>query len=129
MYLKELVCEKAMLNKKIVELESILHHEATEAVTQALLEAIDLKQSKLLSIYSVNHKSKINIGDSKVDINIAVIIRNTIQQKMDVLTNLINDNSCILDKLGLMEQRDQYNGQLVLLNIGILKNDLSVEIG
>jgi hypothetical protein len=48
---------------------------------------------------------------------------------MDVLTNLINDNSCILDKLGLMEQRDQYNGQLVLLNIGILKNDLSVEIG
>jgi hypothetical protein len=38
MYLKELVCEKAMIDKKIVELESILHHEATEAITQALLK-------------------------------------------------------------------------------------------
>lgn len=129
MYLKEIVCEKVMIDKKIVELEFILHHEATEAVTQALLEAIDLRQNKLLSIYSVNHKSKINIGDTKMDINTAIIIRNTIQQKMDILTGLINDNGCVLDKLGLMEQRDQYNGQLVLLNIGILKNDLSVEIG
>ena len=129
MYLKEIVCEKVMIDKKIVELELILHHEATEAVTQALLEAIDLRQNKLLSIYSVNHKSKINIGDTKMDINTAIIIRNTIQQKMDILTGLINDNGCVLDKLGLMEQRDQYNGQLVLLNIGILKNDLSVEIG
>lgn len=129
MYLKELVCEKIMLDKKIVELETILHHEATEAITQALLEAIDLRQTKLLSVYSVNHKSKINIGDTKVDINTAIIIRDTIQQKMDVLTNLINDHSCVLDKLELMEQRDQYNGQLVLLNIGILKNDLITEIG
>jgi len=129
MYLKELVCEKTMLDKKIVELEAILHHEATEAVTKALLESVDIRQNKLLSIYSVNHKSKINIGDTKVDINTAIIIRNTIQQKMDILTNLINDNNCILDKLELMNQRDLYYEQIILLNINILKNDLSIEIG
>ena len=50
------------------------------------------------------------------------------QQKMDILTNLINDSNSTLDKLELMTQRDSYHEQLVLLNIGILKNDLSVEI-
>jgi len=129
MYLKELIYEKMMLDKKIVELESILHHNATDTVTQALLEAVDLRQNKLLSIYSVNHKSKISIGDTKVDINTAIIIRDTIQQKMNILTDLINDNNCILDKLELMIQRDLYYEQIILLNIGILKNDLSIEIG
>jgi len=129
MQLKELICAKEMLNKKIVELEAILHYDATEAITQALLEAVDLRQTKLLSIYSVNHKSKINIGDTKVDINTAIIIRDTIQQKMDILTSLINDSNCALDKLELMTQRDLYHNQVVLLDIGILKNDLSIEIG
>jgi len=129
MYLKELIYEKTMLDKKIVELEAILHYNATETVTQALLEAVDLRQTKLLSIYSVNHKSKISIVDTKVDINTAIIIRDTIQRKMDILTALINDNNCILDKLELMVQRDLYYEQIVLLNIGILKNDLSIEIG
>jgi len=129
MHLKELIYEKIMLDEKIAELESILHYSATDVITKALLDAIDLRQNKLLSIHSVNNKSKINIGDTKVDINTAIIIRNTIQQKMDILTNLINDNNCALDKLELMAQRDSYYEQVVLLNIGILKNDLSIEIG
>ena len=129
MHLIELVYEKRMVDKKIAELKAILHHESTENITKALLEAIDVKQNKVLSICAANHKSYIHIGTTKIDVSTALIIRNTMQQKMDILTNLINDSNSTLDKLELMTQRDSYHEQLVLLNIGILRNDLSVEIG
>jgi hypothetical protein len=128
MYLIELIHGKRMVDKKIAELEAILHHKSTDDITKALLDAVDDRQNKVLSICSANHKSYIKIGDTKVDVSTALIIRNTIQQKIDILTSLINDGDSTLDKLELMVQRDSYHEQLVLLNIGILKNDLSVEI-
>lgn len=129
MYLIDLILEKDRLDKKIKELEFILHTESTDAITQELLDSIEARQNKLISIHIINNKSSIKIGNEIVDINTAVILRNIINKKIEILTNLINDPNCNLDKIALMNQRDQFNDKYVLLKIGILRNDLNVEIG
>lgn len=128
-YLAEVLAKKRILDRKIKEVKSILRYEQNDTLAQELFALLELRQGKLLHIEAANHTSKINIGGTEVSIAVALHIRNTIKEKIDVLTGLINARECPLDKIELQQQRDKYYDDFILLTMGITRNDLNVSIG
>lgn len=128
-YLFELLTDKIMLDTKIDEIKSILKREQNDNLAQELFYLFELRQSKLLHISMANNISKLSVGENEINITTALIIRKTIKEKIDVLTDMINNKDCHLDKIELQKQRDRYNDEYVLLSMGIKRNDLTVTIG
>lgn len=129
MRLRNLICEKEMLKKKISELKNIMSYNTVDDIAQELFAYIELLQAKKININSINSKIKISIGGKEIDITTVIVLRDTAKNKADVLTSLIVDNECKLDKIELMKQRDGIYEEYVLLSNRILANDLSVKIG
>jgi hypothetical protein len=124
--LAELLLQKNVIKKKILELQDILYNTQTDILANELVELLEQKQSILINIHRANTASKLNIGGTKVDIATAVIIRDSIFEKITYLTDLIQNKDCSLDKLELMKQRDKYFEEHILISMGIQKNDLNV---
>ena len=127
-YLFELLTDKTMLNTKIDEIKSILKYEQNDNLAQELFALLELRQSKHLHILAANSISKLNVGGSEINIATAVTIRDTIKEKIDILTDMIINKDCNLDKIELQKQRDRYYGEYVLLSMGIKRNDLTVTV-
>lgn len=127
-YLSEVLSKKKILDKKINEIKKILQTTQTEKLAKELYDLLDKRQSELLKIRAANTASKISIGGNEVSIDTAVIIRDTIKEKINVLTTLINNEECVLDKVELQNQRDVYYKDYILLVMGIERNDLQVRI-
>jgi hypothetical protein len=127
--LTEILLQKDVINKKISELQNILLNTQTENLASELVELLEKKQNALINIHRANTASHINIGGTKVDITTAVIIRDSIAEKISYLTALIQNQDCSLDKLELMKQRDKYFEEHILISMGIQKNDLNVTLG
>lgn len=129
MFLAEAIAQKRILDKKIKELNTILRYQQDNDVVEELFTLLELRQGKLLLISAANAASKISIGGTEVNISVAVQIRVTIKEKIDVLTRLIDSKECTLDKLELLRQRDKFYAEYILLTMGITKNDLQVTVG
>lgn len=127
-YLFELLTDKTMIDIKISEIKSILKHEQKDSLAQELFRLFELKQSKLLYISAANNTSKLTIGENEINITTALIIRKTIKEKIDILTDMINNKDCCLDKMELQKQRDRYYDEYILLSMGIKRNDLTIII-
>jgi hypothetical protein len=127
-YLFELLTDKTMIDTKIDEIKSILKYEQNDSLAQELFRLFELKQSKLLYISAANNTSKLNIGENEINITTALIIRKTIKEKIDILTDMINNKDCSLDKMELQKQRDRYYDEYILLSMGIKRNDLTITI-
>ena len=129
MRLKDLICQKEMLEKKIVELKDIIQYDNSESIAQELFVQLELLQAKKVNLNTINSQVEIDLGGKKVIISTVVIIRDTMKEKMDILTKLITDNDCSLDKLELMKQRDNIYEEYTLLSNKIMVSDLNVKIG
>lgn len=129
MLVYELLMHKKIIDLKIKELRDILQYDQSNDLAGELFALIELKQSKLLTIKSVNKISKITIGETEVDIDVAVKIRDTVKEKVSVLTSLISNEDCSLNKIELQAQRDKFYEEFIILSMGIEKNDLTVSIG
>jgi hypothetical protein len=127
-YLFELLTDKTMLDTKIEEIKSILKDEQNDNLAQELFVLLELRQSKLLHISAANNLSKLNVGGNEISIATAVTVRKTIKEKIDILTDMIINKDCHLDKIELQKQRDRYHGEYVLLSMGIKRNDLTVTV-
>jgi hypothetical protein len=69
-----------------------------------------------------------NVGGTEISVSTVIIIRNTIKEKIDLLTSMIDNKDCNLDKIELQRQRDKYYSEYILLTMGINRNDLTVTI-
>lgn len=130
MRLKSLIYEKEMLEKKIVELKNIMRYNSVDSIAQELFSQLELLRAKKISLDTINNQIKINIGEKEVSISTVVILRDAAKDKIDILTSLITNDECRLDKIELMKQRDAiYNEEYVLLSNEITLSDLNVNIG
>lgn len=127
-YLMEIIEKKNILDCKIKELKKILRSNQNNELAEKLFSFIEERQALLLNIQAANNVSTINIGGQDIPISTAVEIRKTIKSKVDVLTELISDENCGLDKLELQTQRDAYYEEYILLTMGITRNDLQVRV-
>lgn len=129
MRLANLVCEKRMLKRKIDELKIVLKHDNSEDIVQELFVQLELLQAKKVNLSTINNQVKINLGGKEVVVSTAIVIRDIMKEKMNVLTELIINNNCKLNKLELMKRRDDIYEEVTLLSNKILANDLSIKIG
>lgn len=127
-YLFELVSQKKVVEKKIEELNFILQYDHTELVANELFHLLERKQALLISIDTANSSSVINIGGQDITISAAIRLKNKIKEQIDVLTSLINNKDCNLNKIELQKQRDKQYESYILLSMGVLKNDLQVSV-
>lgn len=127
--LYEVLAHKKILDKKIKELRKLLSIEQDEDLAEELLATLELKQSKLITIHLSNKDTKISIGETELDIATAVIIRDTIKERINYVTDLISNPECHLNKLELMRQREKYFEEYVIISSRILQSDVNLKIG
>ena len=94
-----------------------------------LFALLDKSQNYARSIIESNMKTKINVGKTKTDIDAIVRVRNTLQHKISVISDLINNDSADLDIITLLEQRDNLVDEFISLDGIIKKSDLVTEVG
>lgn len=129
MRLSNLIYEKEMLKRKVSELKNIIKHDATDAIANELFAQLELLQSKNININTINNQIKIKLGGKDVNVSTAVTLRDTTKEKINILTGLIIDNECKLDKVELIKQRDNIYEEYVLLSNEIKLSDLNVRVG
>lgn len=129
MILRDLVYGKEMLEMKVSELKAIMKYDTSESIAQELFAQLDLLQAKKVNINTVNNQVNIDLSGKEVSVSIAVVVRDTIKEKIDVLTGLIVDNECKLDKLELMKQRDDIYAEYTLLSHKIAAIELNTKVG
>jgi len=129
MLLYEVLSQKKVLDKKIKELRKLLSIEQDEDLAEELLAVLELKQGKLINIHLSNKNTNITIGETTLDITTAVIIRNSIKEKIRSVTDLINNPECRLHKLELMKQRDKYFEEYIVIDTHITRSDINTKIG
>ena len=138
MVLAEIIIEKNNLEKKIKQLETYLFKvvdisaEQTNVATEKLLGLIDKHRSHLIMINKINNSIEVTIGGSKVNLASAVLIANTMKQKVDLVDRLIDkyqyyknlvqdlidkcDEDAVLDIFNLIEQRDKLLEEYTLIS-------------
>lgn len=131
MHLIEVLDQKKIIDQKIDELKTILLSDPNpdDELAQRLINLLDLKQGKLMNINSANNQSKIKVGTVELSVANAVIIRDTIKEKIGLISQLIMSKDCGLDKVSLMDQRDKYFEEHTLINTCIIKSDTTVVLG
>lgn len=127
MYLYEVIEQKKIIDRKIGEIKNILVSSPTEDLAKELISLIDEKQTLLVKINIANNDSQVSVGSQQIKVTNAVILRDTVKNKVDLLTELI-DSDTGLDKLNLIEQRDKYFNDLTLIEMIIKQNDLNVNV-
>lgn len=131
MYLREKLDELRILKQKSDELRFSILRSSNEAekdsLVKALLKCMDDIQNIKLILSKVNNQTSMAIGQSKIDITTAVIIRDNLDAKIKLISNIITGDSA-LNILTLMEQRDALLVEYNSINKTIRLTDWSVTL-
>jgi len=131
MLVAELLLRKNNIKLQIDELKKFLLTEEASGninkVTNTIFELEDKLQQYVVALSISNGETIIQVGKSKINIDTAVVLRNTTQKKINVLTELI-ENNINIDIFNLMEQRDSFFEEHILLDKAIKESDWKVEL-
>jgi len=136
MVLAEVLIEKLNLEKKIQQLERFLYRmsnvsaEQTDKAVKKMLELLDKHRSHLILLNKVNNETEVTIGDSTVSLANAVLIIKTMEKKIELLDDLIDNcaENSVLDIFNLMEQRDKLLEECTLISNNVSFLEWSTEV-
>lgn len=134
MYLREKLDELDLIKNKIFELKnhvcqrSNLTDEERDNIVKDIIDYIDKIQNIKLVLNKVNNQTIVEIANSELDLKTAVIIKNSIKEKIDLITDFINNSNNNLDVLTLMSQRDELINEFDAVNNSIRIADWSIKI-
>ena len=130
MNLRDLIYKKINIDNKINEIKFVLKRQPSDKLAEELVFLIDDRQKTILNIQSANNQCFLSLGENKVDINTAVVIRDNMKLKIDTLTEIINsDSDFSLDRVELMKQRDKFLEDFALLDMSIINTDINTKLG
>jgi hypothetical protein len=89
---------------------------------------LDELQNYLILLERSNLKVKVKVGTATISVSDAVKVRHIIDQKITAITNLINSDDTYLNVPKLIEDREKFKEEFILLNNVIEKSDWSTEI-
>lgn len=131
MLVLELLLRKKNLKLQIDELKKfLLTEEASGNINKATNTAFELEdklQQYIVALNISNNETTIQVGKSKINVAAAIILRNTTQKKIDILTDLIGNNIKI-DIFNLIAQRNGFLEEFILLDKAIKSSDWKVEL-
>lgn len=130
MFLRQKLDEREMIKQKISELKANAYKftEYQDAVLSQLLSLFDQLQSINLVLNKINNNSVIEIAGTKLNLNTAVELRNTMKKKVDVMSELIALDDGDLDVLALMQQRDTLLEEYYTMDSAISQADWNIKL-
>lgn len=130
MFLRQKLNERKWIKQKISELKksAYIFTERQDDILQQLIKTFDQLQTINLILNKVNTESIIEIAGTKLNLNIAVELRYTMQSKIDIISELIALNNGRLDVLSLMKQRDELIDEHYAMDAAISKADRTIRI-
>jgi hypothetical protein len=114
MFLGEVLQEKENLEFKISQLEGLffkvakIDSDKANELIKKLFDLLDKYRSHLILLNKINNKEEIEIGGSKINLANAVLLRETLEQKIEILNKLILEESSYTDVTSLIENRDKF---------------------
>ena len=131
MLVAELLLRKKNIKLQIDELKKfLLTEEASGSINKVINTVFDLEdklQQYIVALSISNNDTTIQVGKSEINIATAVILRNNTQKKINVLTELI-ENNINIDIFNLIEQRNGFLEEFILLDKAIKESDWKVEL-
>lgn len=131
MLVAELLLRKTNIKLQIDELKKFLLTEEASGsinkVTNMVFDLEDKLQQYIVALSISNNDTTIQVGKSEINIATAVILRNNTQKKINVLTELI-ENNINIDIFNLIEQRNGFLEEFILLDKAIKESDWKAEL-
>lgn len=130
MFLHQKLDERKWIKIKILELKNnaLKFNTDQDNLLKQLLVLLDKLQTMNLIIHKVNNDSIIEISGTKLNLNTAIELRNTVKAKIDIISELIKANVEKLDVLALMAQRDNMLAEYSALDSAINQADWKIQI-
>jgi hypothetical protein len=131
MFLAELIYDRNALSKKIEELKEHLlfiadtgkfsDQNKAQQVLRELFDCVERNQSKNMLINNLINTVEINVGNSKTKMSNVIELRNSLEFRINVLSDLIKtckltDSRVTFDLYSLIEDKDKLSAELVNLN-------------
>jgi hypothetical protein len=128
----DLVTKKKRLSERIVCLRKVLKTtNNSEEIVNKLERAIDDYRNILVQIDAINHdkNATIEINGNEMSLATAIIIRNSITSKIDILKDAIdNEKSGLSDRIKFIDMLDKEYESIDLLKQHIMLLELSLEV-
>ena len=132
MVFSDLIKKKNRLRKNIGDLRNILrkaNYKDADKILSEIYNIADEYRNVLVKIDQINRDAVLTIESNSMDLSTAVIIKKSIMSKIDLLSDLIeNDNYDVMDRLGYIEKRNREIESLDLLNFHMRSLEMTLEI-
>ncbi len=142
MLVSELIKRKNIIKQKLSELEFYLEKIANVnskktldnaslygSVLNNMFELLDKYQNYIILLDRSNKETEISVGTSTIRKSDALILRETVEEKIRILTVLATNDDPVIDIPNLLTQRDKLIEEQILLNNAIEESDWRVSIG
>jgi hypothetical protein len=131
MFLGELLLRKESMKDQIDELKAYIRNDVSKGEVTAALEKLFKLEDKLqaynITLNKVNNQTEINIGETGISVVNAILLRDTIERKINTLTMLIEISSNV-NVLSLIDQRNKFLEEYILFDRVINISDWKVEV-
>jgi hypothetical protein len=94
-----------------------------------MFELLDKYQNYIILLDRSNKETEISVGTSTIRKSDALILRETVEEKIRILTVLATNDDPVIDIPNLLTQRDKLIEEQILLNNAIEESDWRVSIG
>lgn len=130
MLLKQKLNERKQLLKKINELKNYILNNSNERdlLVKELITLMDRVQTLNIVINKINTQTNIDIGGTKVLMSTAIEIRNTLSNKISIITSLISLGDPGLDVMSLIKQRDSIIEEFNAIDTAISLADWNINL-
>ena len=132
MFLAELLMRKSYVKLQIVELKFyLLNNDGssdTNETLKKLYELEDQDQKYRILIKKANSKIEVEVGTSKISLDTAIELRNNLDNKISILSDLIAANKKSLDVFNLITQRSKLIEEYLMVYKAIRISEWSTEV-
>ena len=132
MFLAELLMRKSYVKLQIVELKFyLLNNDGssdTNETLKKLYELEDQDQKYRILIKKANSKIEVEVGTSKISLDTAIELRNNLDNKISILSDLISANKKSLDIFNLITQRSKLIEEYLMVYKAIKISEWSTEV-
>jgi len=132
MFLAELLMRKSYVKLQIVELKFyLLNNDGssdTNETLKKLYELEDQDQKYRILIKKANSKIEVEVGTSKISLDTAIELRNNLDNKISILSDLISANKKSLDVFNLITQRSKLIEEYLMVYKAIRISEWSTEV-
>jgi len=132
MFLAELLMRKSYVKLQIAELKFyLLNNDGssdTNETLKKLYELEDQDQKYRILIKKANSKIEVEVGTSKISLDTAIELRNNLDNKISILSDLISANKKSLDVFNLITQRSKLIEEYLMVYKAIKISEWSTEV-